>query len=58
MQGQGVALSVRKLPTTKVIMLVSAFAALDVVLAAVPLIPYGPSAGVLVKPTERIFLRP
>jgi hypothetical protein len=51
-------LSDRKLPTTKLITLVSAFAALDVVLAAVPLIPYGPSAGALVKPSEGIFLGP
>lgn len=51
-------MSTRKPPTTKLITLVSAFAALDVVLAAVPLIPYGPSAGALVKPSEGIFLGP
>jgi hypothetical protein len=39
-------------------MLVSSFAALDIVLAAIPLIPYGPSAGALVKPSEGIFLGP
>jgi hypothetical protein len=44
--------------STKLIALVSAFAALDIVLATIPLIPYGPSAGVLVKPSEGIFLGP
>ena len=39
-------------------MLVSAFAALDIILTAIPLIPYGPSAGALVKPSEGIFLGP
>jgi hypothetical protein len=39
-------------------MLVSALAALDIVLTAVPLIPYGPSAGALVKPSEGILLGP
>jgi len=43
---------------TRLVTLVSAFAALDVVLAAIPLIPYGPSAGALVKPSEGIFLGP
>jgi len=43
---------------TKLITLVSAFAALDIVLATIPLIPYGPSAGALVKPSEGIFLGP
>ncbi len=38
--------------------LVCAFAALDVVLSVVPLIPYGPSAGALMKPSEGIFLGP
>jgi hypothetical protein len=51
-------LSGRKRPTTKLIALVSVFAALDIVLAAIPLIPYGPSAGVLLKPSEGIFLGP
>jgi hypothetical protein len=46
-----------RLPT-KLITLVSAFAALDIVLATIPLIPYGPSAGALVKPSEGIFLGP
>lgn len=43
---------------TKLVTLVSVFAALDIVLAAIPLIPYGPSAGALVKPSEGIFLGP
>lgn len=47
-----------KLPITRLITLVSAFAALDIVLAVIPLIPYGPSAGALVKPSEGIFLGP
>jgi len=37
---------------------VSAIAALDIVLTALPLIPYGPSAGALVKPSEGILLGP
>jgi hypothetical protein len=37
---------------------VSAIAALDIVLTAIPLIPYGPSAGALVKPSEGILLGP
>lgn len=44
--------------TTRLITLVSVVAALDIVLAAVPLIPYGPSAGALVKPSEGILLGP
>jgi hypothetical protein len=51
-------LSGRKRLSTKLITLVSAFAALDIVLATIPLIPYGPSAGALVKPSEGIFLGP
>ena len=47
-----------RVPTTKLITLVSAFAALDIVLTALPLIPYGPSAGAVVKPSEGIFLGP
>jgi len=47
-----------KRPTTRLIALVSAFAALDIVLASIPLIPYGPSAGALLKPSEGIFLGP
>jgi len=43
---------------TKLIALVSTFAALDIVLAVIPLIPYGPSAAVLIKPSEGIFLGP
>lgn len=50
-------MSYRK-PITKLVTLVSAFAALDIVLAVIPLIPYGPSAGALVKPSEGIFLGP
>jgi len=53
-----IALSGRKPLSTKLITLVSAFAALDIVLATIPLIPYGPSAGALVKPSEGIFLGP
>jgi hypothetical protein len=52
------ALSDRRPSMTRLVTLVSAFAALDVVLAAIPLIPYGPSAGALVKPSEGIFLGP
>jgi len=48
----------RKPLSTKLIALVSVFAALDIVLATIPLIPYGPSAGALVKPSEGIFLGP
>jgi hypothetical protein len=51
-------LSDRKPLSTRLITLVSAFAALDIVLATIPLIPYGPSAGALVKPSEGIFLGP
>jgi hypothetical protein len=45
-------------PLTKLLALVSVLAALDIVLEVVPLIPYGPSAGVLVKPSEGILLGP
>lgn len=41
-----------------IITLVSVFAALDIVLSAIPLIPYGPSAAVFLKPSEGIFLGP
>jgi hypothetical protein len=44
--------------TTRLITLVSAMAALDIVLTALPLIPYGPSAGALLKPSEGILLGP
>jgi len=44
--------------TTRLITLVSAMAALDIVLTALPLIPYGPSAGAIVKPSEGILLGP
>ncbi len=44
--------------STRVITLVSALAALDIVLATIPLIPYGPSAGALLKPSEGILLGP
>jgi len=48
----------RRILTTRLITLVSAIAALDIVLTALPLIPYGPSAGALVKPSEGILLGP
>lgn len=48
----------RRILTTRLITLVSAIAALDIVLTAIPLIPYGPSAGALVKPSEGILLGP
>jgi hypothetical protein len=48
----------RRILTTRLITLVSAMAALDIVLTALPLIPYGPSAGALVKPSEGILLGP
>ncbi len=48
----------RRILTTRLITLVSAVAALDIVLTALPLIPYGPSAGALVKPSEGILLGP
>ncbi|MGD0550223.1 MAG: hypothetical protein ABSA81_06720 [Candidatus Bathyarchaeia archaeon] len=48
----------RRILTTRLITLVSVIAALDIVLAALPLIPYGPSAGALVKPSEGILLGP
>jgi hypothetical protein len=38
--------------------LVSVLAALDIILSVIPLIPYGPSAGVLMKPSEGILLGP
>jgi len=44
--------------TARLVTLVSTFAALDIVLTAIPLVPYGPSAGVLVKPSQGIFLGP
>ena len=50
-------MKIRRVPTL-VITLVSVFAALDIVLSAIPLIPYGPSAAVLLKPSEGIFLGP
>jgi hypothetical protein len=52
----GVALSPKKPPLTKLVTLVCSIAALDIVLAVVPLIPYGPSAAVLLKPSEGILL--
>ncbi len=51
-------MSAGKLPITRLVTLVSALAALDVVLAVIPLIPYGPSAAALVKPSEGILLGP
>jgi len=55
---QRITSSRKKTLPTKLVTLVSAFAALDIVLATIPLIPYGPSAGALVKPSEGIFLGP
>jgi hypothetical protein len=49
-------LSDRKPPLSKVITLVCSLAALDIVLAVIPLIPSGPSAAVLLKPSEGILL--
>jgi hypothetical protein len=43
---------------TRAITPVSALAALDIILTTIPLIPYGPSAGVIVKPSEGIYLGP
>ena len=53
----GLMLKNRKFPTTA-IALVGALAALDIIMEAIPFIPYGPSAGVMMKPTEGIFLGP
>ena len=52
----GMALQEKKVPLSKLITLVCSLAALDIVLAAIPLIPYGPSAAVLLKPSEGILL--
>jgi uncharacterized membrane protein YeaQ/YmgE (transglycosylase-associated protein family) len=49
-------LSERKVPLSKLVTLVCSLAALDIVLAAIPLIAYGPSAAVLLKPSEGILL--
>ena len=49
-------MSDRKVPLSKLIALVCALAALDVILSVIPLIPYGPSAAVLLKPSEGILL--
>lgn len=46
----------RIVPLSKLIALVCSLAALDIILAAVPLIPYGPSAAALLKPSEGILL--
>ena len=51
-------MSDKKPPLTKVITLVCSLAALDIILAVIPLIPYGPSAAVLLKPSEGILLGP
>ena len=51
-----VALSAKKPPLSKLVTLVFPIAALHIVLAVVPLIPYGPSAAVLLKPSEGILL--
>ena len=47
-----VALSAKKPPLSKLVTLVCFIAALDIILAVLPLIPYGPSAAVLLKPSE------
>ena len=51
-------MSGRKPPLTKLITLVCCIAALDIALTAIPLVPYGPSAAVLLKPSEGILLGP
>jgi hypothetical protein len=51
-----VTLSGTKPPLSKLIALVCSVAALDIVLAVIPLIPSGPSAAVLLKPSEGILL--
>jgi len=51
-------LSDKKPPLSKLITLVCSLAALDIVLAVIPLIPSGPSAAVLLKPSEGILLGP
>jgi len=51
-------LSDKKPPLTKLITLVCSLAALDIALTAIPLVPYGPSAAVLLKPSEGILLGP
>ena len=50
-------MKILKLPTTA-IALVGASQALDIIMEAIPFIPYGPSAGVMMKPIEGIFLGP
>jgi len=47
---------IRRAPLNKLITLVCSLAALDIVLAVIPLIPSGPSAAVLLKPSEGILL--
>lgn len=51
-------MSEKRPPLTKLVTLVCSVAALDIVLAVIPLIPYGPSAAVLLKPSEGILLGP
>jgi hypothetical protein len=51
-------LSDKKPPLSKLITLVCSLAALDIILAVIPLIPSGPSAAVLLKPSEGILLGP
>lgn len=46
----------KKVPLSKLVALVCSLAALDIILAAIPLIPYGPSAAVMLKPSEGILL--
>jgi len=56
--GRVIVLSSGKPPLTKVVTLVCALAALDIIFNVIPLIPYGPSAAVLLKPSEGILLGP
>jgi len=51
-------LSDKKPPLTKLITLVCSLAALDIALTAIPLVPYGLSLAVLLKPSEDILLDP
>ena len=51
-------MSDKKPPLSKLITLVCSFAALDIILAVMPLVPSGPSAAVLLKPSEGILLGP
>ena len=54
----GFSLSGKRPPLTKVVSMVCCLAALDIAFTALPLVPYGPSAAVLLKPSEGILLGP